>query len=484
MGGKSSEEVELKLELAPDARSTVDWPALFGAPPTMIAQHAVYFDTPDRALAAAGFSLRIRTSGTKRLQTVKAHAAAAGLFARAEWEFAVEGDIPVLDDRTPVAATLGAHTAKLGPVFTIENERMLWDLGGIEVALDHARVATPDAETPIDEIELEAKGSAIPALFALARRIDAATPVQIAILSKADRGYRLLAPPAPAEKARPVALAAGITAAEAFCAIARACLRQFRLNAATVIERGDPGALHQARVALRRLRSALAVHAPLFPRSAAARWDDELRWLAGELGAARDLDVLATRAGPGALADRLRPAREAAYARATAALLAPRSRHLMLDLVEWLTIGDWRTGGEAAAPCARPVRGFAAEALDRLHRKVRKRGRHFARLDDAARHRLRKTVKKLRYTADFFAPLFADDGQSAALRDHAKLTEALQDRLGALNDIATAPQLLRSLSLDTVPEAVALFATGDRDRQLAEARAAFRALRDAAPFWR
>ena len=55
MGGKSSEEVELKLELAPDARSTVDWPALFGAPPTIIAQHAVYFDTPDRALAAAGF---------------------------------------------------------------------------------------------------------------------------------------------------------------------------------------------------------------------------------------------------------------------------------------------------------------------------------------------------------------------------------------------------------------------------------------------
>ena len=448
MGGKSSEEVELKLELAPDARSTVDWPALFGAPPTIIAQHAVYFDTPDRALAAAGFSLRIRTSGTKRVQTVKARAAAAGLFARAEWEFAVEGDTPILDDRTPVAATLGAHTAKLGPVFTIENERMLWDLGGIEVALDHARVATPDAETPIDEIELEAKGSAIPALFALARRIDAATPVQIAILSKADRGYRLLAPPAPAEKARPVALAAGITAAEAFCAIARGCLRHFRLNAATVIERGDPGALHQARVALRRLRSALAVHAPLFPPSAAARWDDELRWLAGELGAARDLDVLATRAGPGALADRLRPARE------------------------------------AAAPCARPVRGFAAEALNRLHRKVRKRGRHFARLDDAARHRLRKTVKKLRYTADFFAPLFADDGQSAALRDHAKLTEALQDRLGALNDIATAPQLLRSLSLDAVPEAVALFATGDRERLLGEARTAFRALRDAAPFWR
>ena len=171
MGGKSSEEVELKLELAPDARSTVDWPALFGAPPTIIAQHAVYFDTPDRARATAGFSLRIRTSDTKRVQTVKARAAAAGLFARAEWEFAVEGDTPIIDDRTPVAATLGAHTAKLGPVFTIENERMLWDLGGIEVALDHARVATPDAETPIDEIELEAKGGAIPALFALARRI-------------------------------------------------------------------------------------------------------------------------------------------------------------------------------------------------------------------------------------------------------------------------------------------------------------------------
>ena len=60
----------------------------------------------------------------------------------------------------------------------------------------------------------------------------------------------------------------------------------------------------------------------------------------------------------------------------------------------------------------------------------------------------------------------------------------IADVFGALNDIATAPQLLRSLSLDAVPEVVALFATGDRERLLGEARTAFRALRDAAPFWR
>ncbi|RYG25156.1 MAG: inorganic triphosphatase, partial [Burkholderiales bacterium] len=254
------DEVEMKLVLSAEAADAVEAAGLFSSDVRIVKQHAIYFDTPDQALLKAGLSLRIRRSGDKRIQTIKADGSAAGVFVRPEWEQDVEDDLPVLDDTTPVPSLLGKQAASIAPIFIVENERRVWNEDGIEIALDRGRIVAGEREEAVCEIELEQKGSDLSALFALARRIDAVAPVHLGVLSKAQRGYRLRGRVPKATKAAPITLTETMSAADAFKVIAEGCIRQFRLNAPLIEANEDPAALHQARVALRRLRTALSIH--------------------------------------------------------------------------------------------------------------------------------------------------------------------------------------------------------------------------------
>jgi CHAD domain-containing protein len=104
---------------------------------------------------------------------------------------------------------------------------------------------------------------------------------------------------------------------------------------------GNAEALHQARVALRRLRSAYSLFKRLLPGAEPQRLKDELRWLAGVLGEARNLDVLLAKATDSDLRSRLKDAREAAYEDVVRALESSRARALMLDFNEWLRCGEY-----------------------------------------------------------------------------------------------------------------------------------------------
>lgn len=481
------EEIELKLELSAETADDLEACGLLPGEPVVIRQEARYFDTPERDLAAVGLSLRIRRNGEALVQTVKARKAAAGLFVRSEWEFPVADHTPVLDESTPIRALIGKRADRIGPLFTIENERRLWNMGGIEVALDRgcARADGPQGgrEDQFCEVELEAKGCHVAQLFALARRIDGVAPVQLGVVSKGERGYRLLEPRHGAERAAPLRLSERMRSGEALQAIVTACLAHYRLNVPRVLEREDAAALHQARVALRRLRSALAVFEPLAHDPVSRRLDADLRWLAHELAPARDLDVLAARCGEGPLQTRLRAARGDFYRQAREAMTSHRARTLMLDLAEWLAAGDWLTTPATKAARRQPARDFAEDALDHLRRKVKRSGRDLATRDDEARHRVRKAAKKLRYAAEFFAALF-DEGK--ARRRHERFVaalESLQDRLGTLNDLATTRALLETLDLAHTPEAAPLLDAGTKARQLEKAVEAYEAFVDARRFW-
>jgi len=484
MASGAGEEVELKLELTGEAADAFEAATLFALEPAVISQRSVYFDTPDHRLAAAGLSLRIRRVGNKRVQTVKLHAgAAAGLFTRREWERAVRGDKPVLDGTNPVEALLADCNGELAPVFTILNERRLWQQDGIEIALDRAHIAAGERETAVCEVELELKDASPAALFALARRIAEAVPVKLGVLSKAQHGYRLLGPVPGAAKAESLPLSPAMTAADAFAVIAHACIVHFRLNEELVLEHHDPDALHQARVALRRLRSAFSIFAAMLQDKRSAALGEQLRWLAGALGGARDLDVLIDRAGEGSLRDRLTKARIDAYADAARALSSKRARRLMVNLAEWLAIGKWRTRPDPGTRDL-PARDIASAALERYRRKIRKRGRNLANLDDAARHEVRKAAKKLYYAADFFAPLYIQKREPKRLKRFVRSLKRLQDQLGALNDLSSASALLAQLGLAEDPQVDALFEAKGQRRLLAKAAASYDDLIDAERFWR
>lgn len=479
------EEVEIKLELSAAAFDALAIGDLFAGKPTIIRQHATYFDTPDHGLANAGFSLRIRKSDGKRLQTIKRDAgSAAGLFVRQEWEREVRGDRPVLDEATPIAALVANANAGIMPLFSIDTERRLWTIDGVEIALDRARIVAGERETSFYELEIEQKDGDFAQLFALAHHLVTTADVRLSVLSKAQRGYRLLGAAPVAARAAPIMLAAPITAQAAFAVIARACMVQFRLNEALLLATADPVALHQARVALRRLRSALSLNKALLADSRFPGLCADLRWLAARLGKARDLDVLIARAGDNFLREQLCKARAGAYRNAGRALRSVRARTLMIDLAAWIAIGDWRAAPETRAMRDLSARCFAVMVLDRQFRRLRTGGRNLANLDDRARHEVRKTAKKLHYAAGFYASLFDGKRERRRHKRFVAAVQALLDQLGALNDLATVPRLLAALDLVEQPQAAMLLGAEAKPGLLAAAAVACEALLDRKRFWR
>ncbi|MCA1408057.1 CYTH domain-containing protein [Ensifer sp. IC3342] len=123
---------------------------------------------------------------------------------REEWEQPVASDTPVLDD-PQLRALLAGTELKLAPSFEVHVKRHRWNVSegdaALEVALDVGKVVAADRQAPFCEIEFEIKAGPLTALFALARKADLNTPVRLGVLSKAERGYRLLGP-APSRRIR------------------------------------------------------------------------------------------------------------------------------------------------------------------------------------------------------------------------------------------------------------------------------------------
>ncbi len=443
MPGSAKAEIELKFEIEPgDAERLRD--ALLDGGDTARRLHSVYFDTPGRSVRRAGYALRVRHDGAARLQTIKSRAAGAGLFGRCEWERTIAGDRPELVADEPLAGFAGDKG--LAPLFESDVERVsalrpVGD-GAVEIALDHGEIRAGTRRQPFAEVEFELVRGVPALLFDAARQWCGGMALRVAVQSKADRGYALARRHAPgAVKASRLDIAPGGDARSALTAIVSAGIAHFRRNEDRLRVAGRAELIHQARVALRRLRSALSLFdAALAPDETAQRLDAELRWLALRLGEVRDLDVATRHIDADAIA-RVRRVRARLWPQVRADLASPRARAAMFDLVEWLHCGDGprRLAGLDAAD-------VADAALDRAHRRVRRSLKH---LDgtDAALHRLRIAAKKLRYGTDFFAGLYPSPKRR---RRHAALRAALvelQDELGQWHDLVAAPALLASIGL-------------------------------------
>ncbi|WP_341486772.1 inorganic triphosphatase [Pararhizobium sp. A13] len=482
------QEVELKLELSHSGATSILKRGPFESPPTVLHQRSMYFDTAEWDLAKHGYSLRIRQSGNERMQTIKAtDGVSAGSFTRNEWERPVASSLPVLDE-TPIRSLLDRTDHKLEALFEVDIKRHLWNVtegdAAIEVALDMGKIVAGDRDTAVCEIEFEHKAGPPGALFALGRKVDLTTPAHIGVLSNAERGYRLLGPVQDAVKASILPLKPDMDAGTAFAHIAAACLKQFRVNEMILRTARHAEALHQARVSLRRLRSLFSICRSMFQDRRFEHLRDELRWLASELGDARSIDVMLGRAKVETLSSRLQEARDHAYGAAETALSSARARALMLDVAEWISVRDWRSDPPGEGVRQQATKDFASGALGRLRKKVTRRGDNLIGADDEARHELRKTAKKLRYAAEFFAPLFHGDTEAKRHRRFIAAMEELQEQLGLLNDLVTTPVVLAKFGLTGATGTEALFGAADKSKLLRRAAKAHDVFVEARRFWR
>ncbi|MGP9818664.1 CYTH and CHAD domain-containing protein [Salinarimonas sp. NSM] len=514
-------EVELKLELAPaDWKRLARHPMLaaaLAAAPKAKRMEATYFDTPDGRLRAKGVSLRIRRTGAARVQTAKAASGpSGGLFDRVEIEAPVAGDAPnlALIEGTPLAPLFAKRKVRAGlePVFAVSVRRRTLAItdGGFvaEMVVDEGTVNAGERTEPVCEVELELRAGGGADLFAFARRIAEAVPARLGFRTKADRGFALAAGEGPrVVKKIEVALAPAVTAGEAFQRIARACLAQLVANEQALRELGAPGAVHQSRVALRRLRAAIALFKPVVEDERRRAVSAELKWMANALGDARDLDVqIATVVEPmhaahpddadlARLAAAFAARRDAASAQAREASTSARYRLMLIDTAAWIEAGAWRAGENPVRDAS--VSAFAARLLKKRRKRIVREGADLAALDPESRHELRIEVKKLRYAVEFFETAFGgeDEGKKASrkrVRRHAEMLsrlEALQEDLGALNDLAVAHRM--EALFDTSDESLARgFAKLERPdaaeagpEHIASARKALAGLAKARPFW-
>lgn len=384
------------------------------------------------------------------MQTIKLQNA-AGPFARGEWEWPVQADTPDLRrlEETPLASMANAP---LEPVFVTDVQRdvrlVSQDGASIEVAIDRGQVRAGDAVEDISELELELKQGNAQSIYRLAATLHAIAPMSLGAESKADRGWRLrTGRPRAAIKHADIALPSDVTTAAAFHLIMDGVLAHFMANQPATAS-GDVEGVHQMRIAIRRARAALMLFEPHFEPHAAAEFTDALRKLGRIFGEARDWDVFCGETLDAAKAHGIAPSlldllrqpaeaeRTTAHTRVTAELDAPLLTATVLGLAQ------------AEPTSEAPLAGRVSDLLARLDRKVRHRGRHVAKLNDEGLHRLRKSLKKLRYGVEFLAPLLPE--KKAAHWLHR--CRALLKQLGAFNDGVVAVGLAEQLGGERKPE--------------------------------
>lgn len=214
----------------------------------------------------------------------------------------------------------------------------------------------------------------------------------------------------------------------------------------------DTEGVHQMRVGLRRMRSALTLFTPAIPRKNTKKLAGEMRWAARQLDRARDLDVYiadnlsSKKATKDKQTKKLRNValrhRQKEYKKVRGFLRGQRFRAFNDKLIRWLNKKGWRQGFSKAEKndLSCEITYFANLVLDDHRCKVLGTGRDIRRMDDEDLHRLRIECKKLRYATEFFAPLYG-----TKMTAFSKKLKQLQDVLGVLHDCYVMGGLQSSL---------------------------------------
>ena len=220
----------------------------------------------------------------------------------------------------------------------------------------------------------------------------------------------------------------------------------------------EPDGVHKMRVATRRLRSALTTFKPLFDADVAGPLREELKWLAGELGAARDAEVMRDRvrtavesqgedAAPGSAAAAAATELEQTYRDAHGRVLAELDGdryHQLLQSLDAL-ISSPPVTGEAARPAGKTLPRLVAHSYTKVRRIVQEAG---ATPDGDQReellHDARKAAKRSRYAGESVSRVFGKDATAFA-----QAMEGVQEALGEHQDSVLTRERLRDLALHT-----------------------------------
>jgi len=456
-------EIELKLYCSPDEIARIgEHPLVASGVESGPAKRLdnTYFDTPDLALHQQRVALRIRSTPTEQLQTVKCAAqSVAGLSARPEWETPYLGifDFSAVDARK-VRNFLEERQSSLVPVFTTSFERRTWRIDvsrkiSLLLMVDSGHISSGDRVLPLSEVELELAQGKPEDLLDFATALATHLPLLPHDVSKAERGYQLFLKQANVpQKASPSPLGSKQSSAEAYRLLASQAMQMWQTNLLGTLTSQDHEFVHQFRVSLRRLNSLVKVFKPALPSRYQAQWTKRVKALSQITGDVRDLDVMRS----GILTPMLQSDDPQILALAQAALAAlEQAKEEALAQVQQLHYGgpillfarDLQELDTDDFP--KNLSRFAEKQISGLHRKALKRlTRTLKTPSPESAHSFRIALKHLRYSCEFFAPLF----DNAEMVEYATAVAGLQDAFGFINDFHVALSRLQDWTAQgTVP---------------------------------
>jgi len=461
----------------------------------------VWYDTPETALAAAGLSLCERHVGretTWRLERMRGT-------PETPWP---PGTPAPLVAEAPLPAGLGHELpSPLLPVAAFSGELrtlpLLPEAAPLSAALLHGALRAVAGERPVCRVALAGPPDR---LESLARAGAGALALSVPELSLAAEAYATAGRAVPPRAIGAPELPTEVTVAEAFARVAGHLAGVLLHWAPLAMAGATPEAVHQMRVALRRLRSAISLFRGAMGGPDLDSVNMDLRALSRVLGPARDWDVFCAGTGTAVAAGfphdravvRLLAAaerqRQAGYVALRGYLDSPAFRLLGIRLACLAAFRPWEhapptdDGDEAAAKQAAlraaPLAEFAARALARRLERVLQVGDDLTDLPIEAVHTVRIQSKRLRYAAEFFAPLFPRKETRRFLRR----VSALQERLGHLNDGAVAEGLMAQLGRGGAERAMAVgivrgFVAAGMPRARGKGERCWHRFRRLDPFW-
>ena len=480
VGVRSQLEVERKFAVPEGFRlSDVALPKGLRADGTLHLE-STYVDTPDLRLAAHGITLRRRTGGTDDGWHLK--------LPRPEGRLEVheppgpEGGDPPGSLRRLVAVHV--RDEPLVPVARLRTTRAVHRLrdddGPVlaEVVEDDVTAEALGDDVTVStwhevEVELVDGGpdvlDEVAAALVVAGATDPPAPSKLA-RALGSRLPRRAPSPRPAGRGDPA-----VDVVMAYVVEEVSALK----DADPGVRRDEDDAVHQMRVASRRLRSALKTFRPVLDRARTDVVRGELRWLAQALGDARDTEVLHARLREMLGTEGRHPDRDAA-ARVDAALGTRYDRAHREVLTDLGNPRYFRLLDELDALVATPPLAHAADrpAEEVLPRTARKAYREVRRLHGRAQaaesaeqretqlHEVRKAAKRARYAGEALRPAFGDDAKKFAAA-----MEEVQEVLGEHRDSVIAGQTLTGLAAQAREEGEDTFELG-RLAGLEEARSA------------
>jgi inorganic triphosphatase YgiF len=429
----------------------------------------VYYDTAERLLFQHDISLRVRRNGKHFIQTLKLPPDIGLPLKRRQWEAPVEcgtPDLALLPTDEVGDPVKSLTNDALVPVFATKVRRHARQLdlpdGSVEIVFDEGTIEAGARQEVLSEIELELKSGNAGVLFDLGTQLLDAAPLQVGTRSKAERGYALAFDVMQAAaKAELISITAEHVVDDVIALLVGSCWHHLLKNHTVAEEGSDLEGVHQMRLALRRLRTICALFRRDIPSPSFQAVNSEAKWLMQQLGPARDWDVFTettvtrlAKAAPdvdlGSLREAVEQQRKSSYGALQTVLADPRCSRFLLSLGHLVERRGWRNeiDSEALTVLSQPMPTLADNILARLHRKALKRGAHFRQLNIDAQHDLRIDLKKLRYAAEFFLPLYATH---APAKRYVRRLARVQASLGRARDIASTRTLLDAIRQDDQP---------------------------------